>query len=380
MPSHIVRVSDSPITGGSGYSVVGGPESPLSDSSDSTYIQSAGWGTINWIANLDVADTSSLPDYSPGLEFFLHARVSLTGGEGAIQPWEARGISFQLDVPGDDLGWFSGPGLWATPFPVTPLDGSIVDLPAIPLHLEPEKTVESVLAALKGSANPRISLYQLKNPTHILDPEMDPLPMGRVYEVYLEVVSSGPPPPPESRHHFMRTVRTPGGALNLGVNVMLRRPGSATLISDTVYSGPTGEPERGSWFFCPDGVVDFYLDTPVSVDVLIIPVHHPFSPTLWANQQVGDPENLAQEAPSGATALTGETPVADDNNSWEWGTPEGASVTSVNTESGEVTLSANDVGAIGLSGMASTILFLTQDEYNDLAEVDSSTVYLIREE
>ena len=90
------------------------------------------------------------------------------------------------------------------------------------------------------------------------------------------------------RYRCYRTVRDGDGNVLLNSLVEVLVPGTSQRTTSAVYVGSTGEAKRGSWHFCPDGVVDFSLDQPESVDIRIVPLDRPGSaPIVWPSQWVG---------------------------------------------------------------------------------------------
>lgn len=177
------------------------------------------------------------------------------------------------------------------------------------------------------------------------------------------------------RVHYHRTVRRGNGAVLPNSTVSLFQPGTTDPIAQPVYSAAAGTSELGATWVAVTGVVDFYLENPEVVDVRISPAGGEAS-ILFANQWVGDAENMTKEGLSASGALPGQVPTADGNGQWDWSDPT-FGVNSVNGLVGDVVLTATDVGAIPVSDSVSNIVVLTQFQYADLETKDPLTLYIV---
>lgn len=103
------------------------------------------------------------------------------------------------------------------------------------------------------------------------------------------------------RSHLYKTVQSIGGALVAGASISVYEPGSLTPIAQTLYKTVSG---TGTWsnpFLAVNGVVDFYLDSPQDVDLVIAYG----SSTLTAERQ--------PVIPSAATLFASGAPITVTN-------------------------------------------------------------------
>lgn len=89
------------------------------------------------------------------------------------------------------------------------------------------------------------------------------------------------------REHFYRPVRNGVGDLMVGATAAVYQPGTTTPPVVPLYSEPSGSAQRGPAWVLYDGVVDFYVDVPMIVDVYIY-VEGEINPTVFSHQWVGD--------------------------------------------------------------------------------------------
>lgn len=72
-----------------------------------------------------------------------------------------------------------------------------------------------------------------------------------------------------ARAHVMRPITGENGDLLYGATVTVRESGLSVGIAQTLYAGPTGEARLPNPFVSPNGVLDFWLDAPQRVSVLV---------------------------------------------------------------------------------------------------------------
>jgi hypothetical protein len=178
----------------------------------------------------------------------------------------------------------------------------------------------------------------------------------------------------EIRPHFRKAVRDGNGNLRTDATVALLTPGSSDPITVLVFTGPTALSTRETTWVTSSGIVDFYLDDPMVVDIKVTPAGGG-TPVTFANQWVGDAENLTPDGLTAEGAAAGHSPVADGAGGWAWG-PVGGGVTTVNGQPGDVVLTAESIGAVPIGDVAS-VSVLTRAQFDALVETDPTTLYLI---
>lgn len=178
------------------------------------------------------------------------------------------------------------------------------------------------------------------------------------------------------RPHFRKAVRDGNGTLRLGATIALLEPGTSDPITEPVFSGASSPTVRGSTWVAVNGIVDFYLDDPKVVDIKVTPTGGA-APVTFFNQWVGDVENLHPDGLNATGATSGQTPVADGDGGWAWGSL-GGGVTSVNGQSGDVVLTAESLGVIPVTDEVTSLVVLTRAEYDALVTEDPTTVYFIK--
>lgn len=177
------------------------------------------------------------------------------------------------------------------------------------------------------------------------------------------------------RPHYHRVIRSTEGDVRVNSTISLLQPGTSTPIVETIYSAASGSGVVTAPWVSSTGVVDFYLEVPAIVDILVTPTGGT-APVLFSNQWVGDPENRTYEGLSTAGAVVGQTPIADGTGGWVWGAISGG-VSSLNGQTGDVVLTAASIGAVPATSDVDNVVVLTFAAYTALTPKVATTLYLI---
>lgn len=98
-----------------------------------------------------------------------------------------------------------------------------------------------------------------------------------------------------ARAHFYRPVLDNQGNIVTNATVRVLEPGTTTPISETLYSGPSGEGSLANPFQPSNGVIDFYLGVARTVRLGITRGSQP--EVFIENIDVGDPEDYKESFP-----------------------------------------------------------------------------------
>ncbi|MGW9067889.1 hypothetical protein ACWGQT_00355 [Streptomyces yangpuensis] len=77
-----------------------------------------------------------------------------------------------------------------------------------------------------------------------------------------------------ARAHIMRPITGERGDLIYGAEVLVREAGLSVKLGQPLYAGPTGSEQLSNPHFAGSGVIDFWLDTPSRVSVLVTHEQH----------------------------------------------------------------------------------------------------------
>ncbi|MFD7835581.1 hypothetical protein [Streptomyces sp. NPDC059761] len=77
-----------------------------------------------------------------------------------------------------------------------------------------------------------------------------------------------------ARAHIMRPITGDRGDLIYGAQVLVREAGLSVKLSQPLYAGPTGSAQLSNPHIATDGVIDFWLDVPSRVSVLVTHEQH----------------------------------------------------------------------------------------------------------
>ena len=180
------------------------------------------------------------------------------------------------------------------------------------------------------------------------------------------------PEEPEPMFHFTRSIRSNAGTLRLGSAVVIRAVGTLDEVTVPLYSDVDGLVPLDPTFTATEGVVDFYVDEPMIVDIAVTPVggSEVVLPNVWVGKTLsaGDVENPTTVAEHTHTpAEAGAAPAVHTHTAAEVGASDAAH-----------THTAVQVGAIPADDV-DEIVTLTQAEYDAIVTPDPDILYVIRE-
>ncbi|MEU9405626.1 hypothetical protein AB0E08_07965 [Streptomyces sp. NPDC048281] len=118
-----------------------------------------------------------------------------------------------------------------------------------------------------------------------------------------------------ARAHVMRPIIGDTGDLLYGAQVTVRESGQSVKVAQPIYAGPTGEDQLTNPFVTASGVIDFWMDEPQRVSVLVqkdgfsdILVYLDGSPAPEETARTDSPLLIVGEQVPGNVLLAGDTP------------------------------------------------------------------------
>lgn len=118
-----------------------------------------------------------------------------------------------------------------------------------------------------------------------------------------------------ARAHVIRPITGATGDLLYGAQVTVREAGQSVRVAQPLYAGPTGDEQLTNPFITSSGVIDFWMDLPQRVSVLVqkegysdILVYLDGAPAPEETARTDSPLLIVGEQVPGSVLLAGETP------------------------------------------------------------------------